>query len=425
MTTKQDEIKIGLVGPKAAGKSSMFQTFHEALDRGRHGYPRAFDPQVRLTGEPTRIEGLTHAEYIERMINQPGIGEVRDEAERALLGHIATTDHADIVTRHYELSYHEPGGRRERTVVRMAITDAAGEHSFRRKTPDALMETVLKPIRAKLYAELATCVGFVVVVPFSEAIDSVFIERLDQWLHTLSNIAADRHTDAAAMPPRPVVVALTRYDALFTDFGSEAFRIAADPRVATDIVNRLVSNTQHGATFRKNVAKYDVSEGGRFKIVFVPTSSFGFVPGFGCPNLDPNVNPEVVQATMVAGESTSSFKVSIPAHPNQHLFPFLTADPFIYAATGIANPFFVAIERAKRREPFVPEDRTAWIRSRPRESGSADARDRSREQDGTGEKAGTSGPAGPGGDAPRDRDPKPNGRRFDPMKWIKKLDYEL
>ena len=235
MTMEQEAIRIGLIGPTKAGKSSMFQTFHEALDRGRHGFPQVFDPQVQLAAEPTRIEGLEAHEFIARMLAEADDGAVTGAANDALRGTIAPTESHEVVTRHYTLSYHEPGRGRDRTSVRIAITDAAGEHSFGRNLDDPAS----KDFRDKLYRELARCVGFVVVVPFFMANDPLFVGQLVKWLDILNKFAALQQTGPSALP-RPVVIALTRYDALFTEFGCEAFRIAADPRVSTDIFNRLV-----------------------------------------------------------------------------------------------------------------------------------------------------------------------------------------
>ncbi|WP_156295401.1 hypothetical protein [Methylobacterium aquaticum] len=379
MAASPDEIRIGLVGPKSAGKSNIFETFHEALDRGRHGFPGIFNPIVEVSSGP-RKDGSSNGDRTDEKIwiLNGGNGDSSDKHSSALHTEIDATLPTDVVTRHYTLSFHESGGPLDRTVLKMAITDAAGEHTFNRGPHDPTHHAD----RRRLVAELSQCKGFVVVVPFSDADDPDFIAQLDRLLKAFDTNDASPPAGPAAAP-RPVVIALTRYDALFTEFGCEAFRIAVDPRVVTAVINRVVEKRGHGASFERTIAKYDVSEGGRYKIVFVPTSSFGFLPDFGCVNLDPDVSPEEVAGQVLSGNSPSSFKVPLPAYRKQRHFPFLNADPFVYAATGLANPYFVSIARAKRQASYDPLDRTAWLRPDPFEP---------KEQ----------GPTGPGTTSPQD-----------------------
>jgi GTPase SAR1 family protein len=341
MSSAQNEIRIGLIGPSSAGKTSMFHTFHEALDRGRHGFAKAMDPQIRSTAEATPIEGLSPEDVLDAIV----VGESNEgdaEAGKVLAGDIDSTrsDQAPV-SRHFSLSYGDR--QRERQTIQLTITDAAGEHSFGKN----VQNSALKEYRRQLNQELGKCQGFVVVVPFSNATDASFVRQLESWLNALDKIAAAQEKGGALPTQRRLVIALTRYDTLLTDFGSEALNLAADPAIATDIINRLLQGTRNGVGYKNNIAKYDRSNDGRFRIAFVPTSSFGFVPGFGCVNLDPYIKKDDATRLISGGTSPDPFKkVSIPAYPGQHLFPFLTADPFIFAATGLDNPFVVPIDLA-------------------------------------------------------------------------------
>jgi hypothetical protein len=381
MSSVQDEIRIGLIGPNKAGKTSMFQTLHESLDHSRHGFPKGTEPQIRRTAEATPIEGLS----LEAIFDQIIVGEGSDgsdgEAGKVLAGEITGTKPEEIVTRHFSLSYRDR--RRERRTIQLAITDAAGEHSFGKN----LQNATFKQYRSELNRELAKCHGFVVVVPFSNATDASFVRQLESWLTALDAIAARQQKDGAAPTQRRLVIALTRYDTLLTDFGSEALNLAADPGIATDIINRLVRVTTNGIGYKNNIAKFDESAGGRFQIAFVPTSSFGFVPGFGCVNLDPDVPQEDAMSAINTGSSPEPFKkVSIPTYPGQHMFPFLTADPFIFAATGLDNPFIVPLDLALRQVRYADRETTlngksAGPDARARDRGTSADKDKGQAKD--------------------------------------------
>lgn len=350
MSLMQDEVRIGLIGPRSAGKSSMFGTFQEALDSGRHGFPRATNPKIRRTAEATPVEGLAPEDIIEGILGQGG-QPFNDDAANALSGAIAATPPDQIVTRHYSLTYDDVDEGRQRT-VQLTITDAAGEHSFGKN----LQNKDTEAYRRQLHRELGSCHGFVVVVPFSTAGEVNFIRQLESWLDALDKIASVQEKADPMLIPRQrrLVIALTRYDVLLTDFGSDAFNFAADPAIATDIINRLVRHGTNGDGYGNKIARFDKSAGGRFEIVFVPTSSFGFVPGFGCANLDPDLpDDDAVRGNIKLGMSPDPFKVALPGYPGQHVFPFLTADPFIYAATGMENPFVVPIDRAVRQVRYA------------------------------------------------------------------------
>jgi hypothetical protein len=348
MSLVQDEIKIGLIGPQAAGKTSMFQTFHEALERGRHGFPRTTNLRIRRASEATPIKGLTRDDILDEV----GLGArgspFDDDTARVLGGDLPGTLPDQVVTQHYTLTYCSEMHGSEIT-LRLAITDAAGEHSFGKERNLDFVE-----YRRLLHRELTSCHGFVVVVPFSNAGDAGFVRQLESWLDALDKIAgAQEEADPSVLPgQRRLVVALTRYDVMFTDFGSDAVNLAADPAIATDMINRLVGVATSGDGYRRRIAGFDRSAGGRFDIAFVPTSTFGFVPGFGCANLDPDVDAHLTDF-FKAGMSPGPFKVALPDYPGQYLFPFLTADPFIFAATGMDNPFIVPIDLAVRQVAYA------------------------------------------------------------------------
>jgi hypothetical protein len=340
MVRAQEEIRIGLMGPTRAGKTNLFETFGNALTSGRHGFPKACRPRLTKAADAKPVAGLTLVE-IRKDRDSHKKGPQNSTEWQALAGNTPpTSGEQPMVTRAYDLAYSDLHDQRREKAVRLIITDAAGEHTFSLTPPD---ESTLE-YRYDVAKELGRCQGFVVVVPLASANDGWILQELEHWLADLSASAES----GPSKEPRRVVIALTRYDAMFTDFGCEALRLAADPKVAVEIVSRFVRKGGNGISYRNNLLKFDHSAGGAFRISFVPTSSFGFVPGFGCVNLDPaGAAPEDIGGLVASGSSPPSFKVRIEGYPdNQFLFPFLTADPFIFAATGLANPFIVPIDRA-------------------------------------------------------------------------------
>lgn len=118
---------------------------------------------------------------------------------------------------------------------------------------------------------------------------------------------------------RNVVIAVTMFELLLMPFGSYAAQFAASPRQM--------------ARMLKNVLGYSVGLKGllletNLDIRIIPVSSYGFVPGLGSPN----VNPEMKRLR-------NGDELATTPYVEHNYYPFLIADPFIFAATGRPNDY--------------------------------------------------------------------------------------
>jgi hypothetical protein len=62
---------------------------------------------------------------------------------------------------------------------------------------------------------------------------------------------------------------------------------------------------------------------------FIATSSYGFHPQLGCPNID----------TKAETLDPANSRFPVPLTPDNVRYPYMTADPFIFAALGLDSPF--------------------------------------------------------------------------------------
>jgi hypothetical protein len=137
--------------------------------------------------------------------------------------------------------------------------------------------------------------------------------------------------------PTRVVIAFTHYERLFINLGQSAFEFACVPRVARDVMLRALNQSDWADSLNR-LHKRGVD------IYFTVTSAYGFVKGYGNPNIDPHQMGD----EMPFGRNGSA--------PSMTRFwrPFLSAEPFICAALNEPSQFAIPFQDIYKLPPPPP-----------------------------------------------------------------------
>lgn len=331
---KERPVRVTLLGPPRSGKTVMLATVADAVRERGHGYP--FEMNLELEAVEDGLADLSVAERISARLEK-GYATKHERLKNRLKyyqhkeeGIDQTALDAKLDEYLFQLSFTQPFHRGSE-MRQFVICDAAGEHIFPMSRLQEGEKYQATEIRNEVAEQLSNSEGLVIVIPIGQLVDS----RVQNLLSALV-----KDLKKAEWGGKRIVIALNKYDLLFTGLAGDAWTFAADPLVAEQIIRQLVGAHQG----LRRLAVYDQEQGGPFEIAFIPTSSFGFLPRFGCPNVSPDISrlnshddpdPEPFPSGDAGPLETWD------GHYNFH--PFLTADPFIYAGTGLENPFIFRV----------------------------------------------------------------------------------
>jgi hypothetical protein len=334
-----ETFRIAYLGPSMGGKSMLLTSITDCTALELHGYPPALAPRIVRVDpearEETRVPGQGGVddllERYKKIITRPRdvrafISDV--DHTRGGAGISATNVVQELFGR---LTYEQDDGTRTKL---FHVFDSPGERFFERGHGGEVDEEVADEQKREILRHLSQAEALVVAVAFSQLSNAAVSDGLNA---ILTFLAEERHGPMREKGFR-VVIALTRYDALFLRFGSLAFAAASEPDVAAMAIGKALRPCREAY---EALRKLDISDpDGCFDIRLAPTSAFGFLPRFGCPNIDPSVRDE---PQVRRGLSPNLF---LDEGRARTVFPFLTADPFIFAVTGIASDFFVRLPDA-------------------------------------------------------------------------------
>ncbi len=336
----EDVFRIAYLGPSKGGKSMLLTSITDCASLDLHGYPPARAPRIvrveQEAREETRVPGqATGDDLLERykqIITRPR--DVRafipdEDHTRGGAGSVGTQIVKELLGR---LTYEQDGGTRTEL---FHVFDSPGERFFERSYGGEVSEEAdFDDQRRAILDHLTKAQALVIAVAFSQLSNAAVSDGLMWILTLLDEVQRDLKREKGFR----VVIALTRYDALFLHLGSFAFAAASEPEVAAMAIRKALRPCREAY---EALRKFDIGEpDGRFDIRLVPTSAFGFLPRFGCPNIDPNARDE---SEARQGKSPNLF---LDEGRARTVFPFLTADPFIFAVTGIETEFFVRLPHA-------------------------------------------------------------------------------
>ena len=357
-----DAIGICLLGPGTSGKSQLLAAMVRAVERGLYGYKASFRLKMAFVDEKQR-EAAANGTLPQLILlgrrDDSIYGARVTDAEK---GELAGTSSDLLLTYEFDFSYRarvEGRSEPEDFTGGLKILDAAGGHIF----PEGAFDTEesgegkVAAARRLLADQVFQSTGLVIVLPFHR-LEQEHIQNAMMRLVAALAAAGSRPSNggsAREIPLRHIVIALHQYERLFMNFGAEAAELAFDPEIARRVIERAVV----GLEWFEPLRGLDRTSDGPFDIRFVPTSAYGFLPGFGNPNIDPravgNFPFEKARPDEHAFHSDREAAGDAVPPGDLEFHPFLAADPFIFAATGIGNEFMFGVnDLAAYPEPAPP-----------------------------------------------------------------------
>jgi len=334
----QDRLTICLIGPTSGGKTSLLATLTDCVAAGAHGYPPDCRfvlyeiPETEFTSEGVvpsfRILDARNGDY-ERLRRRFG--------SPALMATETQDTYAYFFCLESRLP-RAPTASSSRILLR--VIDAAGEIAVAQdgaeKAPDP-------EVVQKFGEQISEAEALIFSVPLVNLTHASWINSLNSLMGKIANYGSKKL--------KRVVVAFTQYERLFVQLGPMAFRYALDPQVVLHILRRCLET----APWLEQLRPLE-TQTPPVAIRFAVTSAFGFVRKYDNPNIDPHQDvPALFRAGTGQGRHATLWR------------PFLTAEPFLWAALGEDTRFMFSFAQLLDEPPSESEALPdAAARSTPR-----------------------------------------------------------
>ncbi|MDH6269463.1 hypothetical protein M2360_004891 [Rhizobium sp. SG_E_25_P2] len=314
------EKRVGLIGPPGSGKSFLFQDIADCVSRGLHGFAQQHRLSVQPAGE--------YRKFLRR--------------ERYQVPE-ATTDKVDA---RLELRYLDNGIEyREQVHTR----DGPGELYFRNVDevrPVAQMQSAnaatgsdaaantatLDDMRREWHEWLGAAEGLVLVASPQRITTRSFVSRVTEYVEDFTeeeNLSGRRLSEL-----QRIVITVTMFDLLLLPFGTQALNVALQPDAVLQILRTYLTSVSPELGDMVSYLRGQAKK--KLDIRVLATSSYGFNLEFGCPNVDPDATPYAPHASQLP----RPFDVDAAKR-----FPYMTADAFVFAATGLENEFLFPLQK--------------------------------------------------------------------------------
>ena len=202
-------------------------------------------------------------------------------------------------------------GRMDGEADLLSLQDLRQLDQKRRLEADAL---------AELNAALAESESAILCIPLAQSITQEQTEAIAQRIHELR-----KRTQLQRL-----VVCFTMYEKLGRDMGRAAYRNLANRGAARRAMAAALGGSRNGIL--KALRLFDRHR--RRGVWCVPVSTYGFVPGNGGINYDPQARtllPRTPRGERVAPTVAAPYAFQ---DAWSHWQPFCTIDPFVFIATG-------------------------------------------------------------------------------------------
>ena len=307
-----EKLRICLVGPKSAGKSSLLASLTDCVMQSAHGYPPDLHPALQPIARSEFERAETAASKFEILENFSD-GYERLRQELAVGG--APTPPGDVYEYYFRLTVNGgvPAGV-SRAPRLLEIVDASGDIGA---PEDGALRDAAPNVREKFAAKLLGADAIVFVLPFGRFDHCRWVGALARLIERLA-LAPDKRVSR-------VIVAFSQYDRLFVQLGPSAFTYACDPAVALHVLRKCVQAAPWTDVLRSlEAARNDA------KVRFTVFSAFGFTKGFQNPNLDPHEALEQ-RFCRVGADGRRML--------GEFWRPFLTAEPILFSALDFDSAF--------------------------------------------------------------------------------------
>lgn len=320
-----ERLSMCLIGPKKGGKSSLLASLVDCVAQSAFGY----SPRLRPALQP-----ITAAEYDPAnaapkkadllSVEQGDYERLRREFAE---GGVAT-DTLDTYEYCFRLTVNgeAPAAALLPGPWLLEIIDSAGEIAV---PPDGAEVAILNDVKAKLARQMLSAEAIVIVLPLVRLEDS-------GWSGNLARLI-DRLALSPEKKLKRLVVVFSQYERLFARLGPSAFTYACDPAVARHALRKSL----RGVQWLDRLRALESPEGGGVSVRFTVCSAYGFVKRFQNPNIDPH-QPGERRFRRAGLEGARAY--------NEYWRPFLTAEPFLYAALGLDSAFTFSYAQLDARQ---------------------------------------------------------------------------
>ncbi len=312
-----EKLTICLVGPKRGGKSSLLASLTDCVSQSAFGYSPRLRPALQPISAAEFSEGRRMLEILD---SDAGDYERlrRDFAE----GGVAT-DTLDTYDYFFRLTLN--GAVAPEIAARgpwlLQVVDAAGEIAV---PPDGAKVAILNDVKDKFGGQLLGAEAIILVLPMVRLEDS-------GWVGNMARLI-DRLAQSRERRARRIVVAFSQYERLFVRLGPSAFTYACDPAVALHVLRKAL----RAAPWLEGLRALETTAAVRFTV----TSAYGFTKRWQNPNIDPH-QPGERRFRRAGIEEARGF--------NEFWRPFLTAEPFLFAALGLDSAFTFSFQQIEAR----------------------------------------------------------------------------
>jgi len=314
----QQDSSCVIIGPVSSGKSALLYSLRHCVETMGHSYHGRFDVTITSKNQDLRnYEARLRESFLEGL-----------QFEATRIDEFVRPEFAITARARYGAGNLRPG-----EVVETSFTtfDGSGglllenESQALSDLPPAILDDYHRA-RAELEKDLKTSESFVICLPIDAGIKQ-------QERTTLSDYLYEFRQDGADYQVRQVVVCFTKYERLGTRDRRHAFRRLASRPVAAQAMREALTERMPGISLQ--LKEFDRTPDR--SVWCAPLSTYGFIPGHGGANYDPKSKLLRTRAFREDEGWTPARPYSMELALQDLWRPFLTVDPFVFIATGVAE----------------------------------------------------------------------------------------
>ncbi|MEQ8481318.1 MAG: hypothetical protein RIC18_11730 [Hoeflea sp.] len=298
---ESNDIHVGLTGPVRSGKTNLFVDFAKCVELNFHGFQQLHNIEIETDRANRR---LLRSYYRNLPDATESVTDIRFNLNISLP----------------EANGTEPGAPLEDRQFTIHVRDAPGEAAF----PEEDLTGRTNPHASKL-KELdewfSKAKGIVLVISALNAGTDAGFEALIEKVEDFFERAGKPEFQNLER----VAIAISMFDLLLLRFGNRSRDIATEPEAVLAILH---AHLRPAFDIIKDFRPFPSQERD-IDLRFIATSSYGFHPQLGCPNID----------TKAETLDPANSRFPVPLTPDNVRYPYMTADPFIFAALGLDSPF--------------------------------------------------------------------------------------
>jgi len=298
---ESNDIHVGLTGPVRSGKTNLFVDFAKCVELDFHGFQQLHNIEIETDRANRR---LLRSYYRNLPDATESVTDIRFNLNISLPQANGT----------------DPGAPLEDKQFTIHVRDAPGEAAF----PEEDLTGRTNPHASKL-KELdewfSKAKGIVLVISALNAGTDAGFEALIEKVEDFFERAGKPEFQNLER----VAIAISMFDLLLLRFGNRSRDIATEPEAVLAILH---AHLRPAFDIIKDFRPFPSQER-EIDLRFIATSSYGFHPQLGCPNID----------TKAETLDPANSRFPVPLTPDNVRYPYMTADPFIFAALGLDSPF--------------------------------------------------------------------------------------